>query len=177
MSTWWRRPWVRGPILTLTAVTWFAVLISPWYQLVIRDDLSWPYHRVFLLDKTRAPQRGDLVAFIMTPELAARVQPPRDRPYARVGKLWGKRLLGLPGDQITVTPLPDGRARIAINGHEVGVTLTRDRFGQDIRPATLVSPIPPGQVYVALPHPRSFDSRYWGYLRADQIVGVEIPLF
>jgi conjugal transfer pilin signal peptidase TrbI len=172
-------PWIRRPILALAGAVWIGLAISPVGHLAIRDDESYCCERVFWVWSTwiREPRRGDLVEFRMTPELAARVQPPRDRPYARVGRLWSKRVIGLPGDQVAQRPSPDGGVIIAINGQEVARTLTRDRYGQEIRAAALSSPIPPGRYYVQLEHPRSFDSRYFGYLPSEEIRGVVVPLW
>jgi conjugal transfer pilin signal peptidase TrbI len=83
----------------------------------------------------------------------------------------------MPGDIVEQRLHADGSVTIIINGREVGRTLTRDRYGQEIRAAELVSPIQPGQYYVQLEHPRSFDSRYFGYLAREDIRGVVIPLW
>jgi conjugal transfer pilin signal peptidase TrbI len=156
-----------GVIWTLLAVA------SPWYQLALRSDESLPDYRLYLIEKGREPQRGELVAFVMAQTSADRVQPAGlGRPYTRVGVLWTKRLVGVPGDRVEVR----GR-QVLVNGAVVGEGLERDRLGQPIRLATLESPIPRGQYYVALPHPRSFDSRYYGYVRGEDLRGVVTPIW
>lgn len=177
VAGWWRVPWVRWPVLGITGLTWVLILASPWAELVRRTDESWPHHRLFLVLKDRRPERGELVAFRMTPELAARVQPSRERPYARVGQLWLKRLWGMPGDRVETSTLPDDRTAVTVNGVSAGIALPADRFGQALAPAALPSPIPADRFYVMLSHPRSFDSRYWGYLRRDELLGVAVPLW
>lgn len=148
-------------------------VINPWLQLLIRDDESWPHHRFFLLRKGIAPERGSLVAFTMTDTYADRVKPGGiPRPYARVGLLWLKRVVGMPGDRVNVV-----EGVVHINGEEVAKGLKRDRLGQAIEVVSLESPVPNDAVFVALPYPRSFDSRYFGYVNMTDIIGEVIPLW
>ncbi|MEW6542472.1 MAG: S26 family signal peptidase [Nitrospirota bacterium] len=168
---WWRSPALRWPVLAVTTLLWIMILASPWVGLAIRSDESWPHHRLFLIVKARSPARGEFAAFSMTAELAARVQPPRDRPYARVGALWMKRVVGIEGDRITLLPMNGGQTMILINGQRTGVALSHDRTGQPIQVAALPAVIPPGYVYVSLDHPRSFDSRYFGLVPMAAILG------
>jgi conjugal transfer pilin signal peptidase TrbI len=157
-----RHPKVVFALLGVGVIWPVLALASPWYQLALRSDESLPDYRLFLIQKGREPQRGELVAFVMAQASADRVQPAGPaRPYTRVGVLWTKRLVGVPGDQVEVR----GR-QVLVNGAVVGEGLERDRLG-----------IPPGQYYLALPHPRSFDSRYYGYVRAEDLRGVVTPIW
>lgn len=180
LAAWCARPAVRVPMAVLGLVLGLGLAASPWGQLLVRVDESWPYHRVFWLwrDDERI-ERGDLVVFEMTAELAARLTPPeaRTREYVRVGQWYLKRVLGLPGDRVAVEPLPDGRARIRINGTVVGETLGRDRMGRPIGAGPLAPVIPPGAYYLSLHTPRSFDSRYFGYVSTGTIEGRAVPLW
>ncbi len=179
-AAWCARPAVRTPAAVLGLVLALGLAASPWGQLLVRVDESWPHHRVFWLWRDdEAIERGDLVAFVMTEDLAARLTPPdaRTREYVRVGQLYLKRVLGLPGDRVTVEPLAGGRARIRINGIVVGETLGRDRLGRPIGTGPLDPVIPPGSYYLALDYPRSFDSRYLGYVSAGLIEGRVVPLW
>ena len=80
---------------------------------------------------------------------------------------------GLPGDAVTVA----GR-HVAINGEEVGVAKLQ---AYDHSPLVPITPtvIPPGHYYVQGTSPDSFDSRYQdsGLVRAEQVVGVVVPLY
>lgn len=168
-----RHPKVALALLGIGVIWPVLAVASPWYQLALRSDESLPDYRLFLIEKGREPQRGELVAFVMAQASADRVQPAGlARPYTRVGVLWTKRLVGVPGDRVEVR----GR-QVLVNGAVVGEGLERDRLGQPIRLAKLESPIPRGQYYVALPHPRSFDSRYYGYVRAEDLRGVVTPIW
>ena len=103
------------------------------------------------------PQRGDIVTF----------SSPKD------GKRMIKRIVGLPGDTVTVS----GRT-VAINGQVVGTAKTHSF---DRRPLDPITPtvIPPGHYYVQGTSADSFDSRYRvsGLVRAEQVLGTVVPLF
>ncbi|GJL52193.1 MAG: hypothetical protein NPIRA01_34200 [Nitrospirales bacterium] len=167
-ARWWIASCVVASILILALQA-----IQPWIQVLIRDDESWPHHRFFLLRKGISPERGSLVAFTMTDTYADRVKPGgMPRPYARVGLLWLKRVVGMPGDRVDVV-----EDVVRVNGEEVAKGLKRDRLGQDIEVVSLESPIPNDAVFVALPYPRSFDSRYFGYVNMKDIIGEVYPLW
>lgn len=173
-------PLVQRTMLGLGLVLLAGLLVSPWGQLLVRVDESWPHHRVFwLVRDPETYQRGDLVAYPLAPELVARLSPPeaRARDYVRTNHWYLKRILGMPGDRVTVEPLADGRARIRINGQPVGETVGRDRLGNRIDAGPLAAVIPSGYYYVALDHPRSFDSRYYGYVPESLLEGRVVPLF
>lgn len=167
--------------LTVVAIVLLAAqAVSPWGQLLVRFDESWPHHRFFWL--VRHPdryQRGDLVAFRMNDRLISHLEPAevRQRPYIRNGKLFLKQLVGMPGDQVTIIPLDPERDRIIINDRPVADTIGRDRLGNPIKTARLANRIPEHQYFVMLTHPRSFDSRYYGYVSLDMIEGRVIPLW
>ncbi len=166
-------PWVKRTALGLAALSLALTAISPWYQIYVRDDESLPQYCFFILHKGVLPQRGEYVAFEMAQEYADRVQPSGfQRPYARVGKLWLKEAYGLAGDTVRV----DGRT-IFVNNQVVAAVVEKDIFKQPVEPAHLSSPIPEGQYYLGLPHPRSFDSRVIGYVSSKDVRGVVWPIF
>lgn len=180
VTAWCARPAVVKAMAIAAVPLLVGLALSPWGQLFVRVDESWPYHRLFWLERDAEPiERGDLVAYRLTDGLADRIEPPeaRSRDYVRRGMWYLKRVLGMPGDRVRVEPLPDGRARIWINGTPVGETVGRDRLGQVIETARLAPVIPAGYYYVGLAHPRSFDSRYLGYVPASLIEGRIVPLW
>jgi type IV secretory pathway protease TraF len=168
-----RHRWTTRTALGLAAVSLALTAISPWYQIYVRDDESLPQYSFFILQKGALPKRGDYVAFEMAQEYADRVQPSGfQRPYARVGKLWLKEAYGLAGDSVHVK----GRI-IFVNDQPVASVIEKDIFKQPVEPAHFVSPIPEGEYYLGLPHPRSFDSRVIGYVSAKDVRGVVWPIF
>ena len=167
-----RHRWVHVGLMLFCGTIIAAGVIAPWYEVAARMSGSWPHHNFFLIQKGQSVGRGSLVAFIMQQDYAERVQPGRlHRDYADVGKRWMKRIVGVPGDHILVQD-----NEVYINGQSVGRGIGIDRYGQRIDLATLPETIPEGQYYVALPHPRSFDSRYYGLIRQADILGTVTPL-
>jgi len=168
-----RDGWMKRGAFILAAVSVTAWLVSPWYQIYVRDDESLPQYSFFLIKKGAVPKRGDYVAFEMTQAYADHVRPQgATRPYARVGKLWLKEAYGVTGDTVRV----DGRT-IYVNERQVATVIERDTYRQPIEPADLPSVIPDGAYYLGLPHPRSFDSRVIGLVEAKDVRGVVWPMF
>ena len=67
---------------------------------------------------------------------------------------------------------------VAINGEVVGQAKTHTHDRQVLEPI-LAAEIPAGHYYVQGTSPDSFDSRYQdsGLVRAEQVVGVVVPLY
>ncbi len=168
-----RYPGIKWAMIGVAAVTLGLVAVSPWYGIYVRDDQSLPQYSFFFVKKGAWPHRGDLVAFEMTQEYADRVRPSGfQRPYARVGQMWLKEAYGVAGDEVQVK----GRT-VVVNHRIVASVIEKDVFKQPVEPAEFVSPIPTGQYYLGLPHPRSFDSRVIGYVAEKDIKGVAWPIF
>lgn len=166
-------PWATRTALALAVASLVLTAISPWYQIYVRDDGSLPEYSFFILHKGVVPQRGEYVAFEMAQAYADRVQPSGfQRPYARVGQLWLKEVYGVTGDTVRV----EGRM-IFVNDRLVATVIDKDIFKQPVEPARFSSPIPEGEYYLGLPHPRSFDSRVIGYVSAKDVRGVVWPIF
>ena len=167
-----RHRWVHVGLMLFCGTIIAAGIIAPWYEVAARISGSWPHHNFFLIEKGQPVGRGDLVAFIMQQDYVDRVQPGHlHRDYADVEKRWIKRNVVVPGDHIAVKD-----NEVYINGQSVGRGFGIDRYGQRIELAPLPEIIPEGEYYVALPHPRSFDSRYYGLIRRANILGRVTPL-
>ncbi len=168
-----RDGWIKRCALGLAAISLGASMVSPWYEICVRDDESLPQYSFFLIKKGALPQRGDYVAFEMTQAYADRVRPQGPtRPYARVGKLWLKEVYGVTGDPVRI----EGRT-VYVNDRQVATVIERDKYQQPIEPADLPQVIPDGVYYLGLPHPRSFDSRVIGLVETKDLRGVVWPIF
>jgi len=108
-------------------------------------------------------KRGTKILFY-TPDLS---------PYYRAGMPFLKVVAGVPGDRI------ERRGRcFYINGKKAGCALEFDLQGRRIPYlADLSGIIPEGCYFVLGKHPRSFDSRYWGYVKHDQVAGIGYCIF
>jgi conjugal transfer pilin signal peptidase TrbI len=124
---------------------------------------------VFLVDsKERRIGRGDYVAFLsrgMT-------------PFYIDGTRVLKRVVGVAGDHILV----DGQG-VWVNGSFSGALLHVQPGGRLAGmgrvPGEFVrdEQVPAERWWVMGTSPRSFDSRYWGYISNDQIIGRARPLW
>ena len=114
----------------------------------------------------RPLQRGDFIVFSFAGEAQSRYPGLRGQPFFKIVR-------GLPGDTVTVAD-----RQVAVNGENVGIAKTH---AYDRRPLAPIAPtiIPPGHYYVQGTSPDSFDSRYQdsGLVRAEQVIGVVVPLF
>lgn len=160
-----------GMVIVYAAIFTVAA-ISPWYQIHMRDQESWPFHTVFLIKKGMLPERGELVAFQLREEYVERIEPHAPRTQIPVNTMWMKRVLGMPGDRVDVV-----ENQVVINGQPVASGFGRDRFGVPIYLTSFRGEIPLHQYYVSLPHPRSFDSRYYGMVKESDVIGLAVPLF
>ena len=78
-------------------------------------------------------------------------------------RLLSKRVIGLPGDRITITSFKNGGQAISVqNGSNPPILLPLLNTTQEGFPLTASKDaiVPEAKVFVAGDHPRSFDSRY-----------------
>ncbi len=99
-------------------------------------------------------------------------------PFYKKGTPAVKIMAGVPGDHVAVT-----EQGIAINGKHWG-PLTHVQRGEKLREMgrrleefLRDEEIPIGQFAMLGTYERSYDSRYWGYIRHDQIIGRAVPLW
>jgi conjugal transfer pilin signal peptidase TrbI len=160
-------------------------LITSRYTIGIAHQECLP-ERIWLIDKAVKPShRGEYISF-----KAQYI--PRFKETTTLTKI----IEGVPGDTIIVSPF-SGTQEITLNGMkrqmkikaEVSVVSadgSRSRFiayetGSDGRALPFVYgygtyTIPKGRYFVAGKHPGSYDSRYWGVIKEENIVGKAHPV-
>ncbi|MEM6679822.1 MAG: signal peptidase I [Pseudomonadota bacterium] len=114
---------------------------------------------LFLVDlHDREIARGGFVAF---------------RPPATIAEHYGrpvaflKRIVGLPGDRVTV-----GQVQTTVNGREVGKGLAlATRLEVDAQDLVRSFIVPESAVFLMGDTADSYDGRYWGALPASEIIG------
>lgn len=146
---------------------WF----SGHYRIVydsIKGENCLPYS-VFLVDlRDRVTDRGEYIAFVTR----------QMEPFYANGTVAVKLIAGVPGDRVQV-----GTEGVAINGHRWGALLhLKDgeklwRMGRRLSDVERDEVIPEGHLWMMGTNPRSYDSRYWGYIDNEQIIGRAIPLW
>jgi len=123
-----------------------------------QDRQCLPPHRWFLIDRhDRDMTRGAIIAFAALGL----------GPYFLDGQILIKRAAGIAGDRIQVDP-----ETVAVNGTKVGEGLAL--AGTLQRPAADFlrdDSVPPGHLWVMGATADSFDSRYWGFLPQQQVIG------
>ena len=90
----------------------------------------------------------------------------KEKPYVKVVRC-------LPGQWLKTEP----DRTFWCDGEFLGMAATKDSKG---RPTPLFSyngRIPEGRYFVLGEHPMSFDSKYWGFVRRDEITARAKPLF
>ncbi len=116
-------------------------------------------HRWFVIDRhDQNVWRGDLVAFAADARMA---------PWVPTGRVVVKIATGVTGDRVEVD-----EHRTAINGKTVseGLALS-EKLGRTPADFTRQENVPGSALWVTGTHPKSFDSRYWGFVYERQIIG------
>ena len=163
-----RRWYFYLPIFAVWGFAYTRVFIDPTPRLPILFNWtpSLPYRMAVLRHGPCSLQRGDFIVFSFDGEAQTRYPGLRGQPFFKIVR-------GLPGDIVTVVD-----RQVAINGQAVGIAKTQ---AYDHRPLAPITPtlIPSRHYYVQGTSPDSFDSRYQdsGLVRAEQVVGVVVPLF
>jgi conjugal transfer pilin signal peptidase TrbI len=161
-----RHGWVYavGLLLTALALTAGPPLAERFRIGVgLQQALCLPPYRVFLIDRHARPRRGDYLAFRSDERLL---------PWFRPGLIVIKALQGVAGDHVVVADT------VQINGQVVatpsltlGITPLAGALRRQPEEFRRDEIIPAGAGWVMGQTLDSFDSRYWGYVRDEQIIG------
>ena len=125
-------------------------------------------HRVFLLRPMPAQiETNDYMVF-------------RHRDLAQVRQGLGanrermiKRVGCRPGEWLRV----DAEHRFTCDGRPLGQALATDSQGRPLPRFIHNGPVPEGQLFLVGTHPRSYDSRYFGFVHAREILHQALPLW
>ncbi|WP_415841976.1 conjugative transfer signal peptidase TraF [Paracidovorax anthurii] len=164
-----RRRWiVYLPVFAIWGFAYARLFIDPTPRVPVLFNWtpSLPY-RMALMQYGHAPlRRGDLIVFAFDGEAQAQYPGLRRQPFFKIVR-------GLPGDAVTL----QGRL-VHVNGEPMGIAKTHAHDRNPLAPIDAVV-IPAGHYYVQGTSADSFDSRYResGLVRADQVLGVVVPLF
>ena len=142
----------------------FAPLLVPQLTLVMSPSIE-----AWIVRKAPGPiERGDYVMFTLRHPIAG------PKPI-----LVTKHALCMPGDRLTMMETPSLQAVRALdgsyfcNGALLGVSLPSAHNGMKLEHMHWSGIIPKGMIYVGSPHPRGFDSRYFGLLPTSRLTRME----
>ncbi len=163
-----RRWYLYLPLFTIWGFAYVRLFIDPTPRvpILVNWTPSLPYHVALMQFQRHPVVRGDLIVFAFAGEAKSHYPGLRGQPFF-------KRVRGIPGDVVTVI-----ERTVFINGEPVGQAKVRAFDGHPLAPIAPVV-IPPDHFYVQGIGPNSFDSRYResGLVRADQVLGVVVPIF
>ena len=146
-----------------------SCLLGAWLpgQITVATSASLD-HRVFLLRPVPAQIETDDYLVFRHRDLAQVRQglgANRERMIKRVGCR--------PGEWLRV----DAELRFSCDGSPLGQALTNDSQGRPLPRFTHNGPVPAGQLFLVGTHPRSYDSRYFGFVHAREILHQALPLW
>lgn len=111
---------------------------------------------IYRLEKPGKIERDKLYIFLF----------PYNTKYYKKGELFIKYAKCLPGDKLEVKGL-----KYYCNGKYFATAKKTDSKGVPVKHFVYNGIVPAGKVFMYAPHPRSYDSRYWGFLDTDKITG------
>lgn len=180
----------KKQIIILAAVITFSAALAfvhQFYEIKFTDSRTdcFPYKVWYINKQDKEPSPGDFIMFA-TPANAAH--------YFPKNKRWIKKVLATSGGRVDVVPAPPGETSLVLMGgmerklpvkarvtviqgetRETFVAFASDSLGRKltvIRQQT----IPSGEYYLYSPIARSYDSRYWGLVKKNEILGTAHPI-
>lgn len=154
-------------VLTFTGVSLGLLSLLPLAPALIWNHTESLPVGLYRVEHTDAA-RGDIV--VVSPAGALR-QLFDDYDALPAGRLLLKQLVAASGDTVCRE-----QASITINGADVAVAESRNAAGRPLPAWSGCRRLGLDDVVVLAPHAGSFDSRYFGPIGADQIIGVAHPL-
>ena len=142
-------------VLVILGLTGIYKLFSRFYTLWFMTSNS-DYAEVMVCTTEEVPlsefKRGDFVGFRYY-----------GKPYPEYKLAKGtfviKQIWGFPGDYLKVDD-----EHVYVNGELVAGVLHRDSKGRPVKVFYYDGEVPEGKIFVMAAHPRSFDSRYYGFV-------------
>lgn len=130
-----------------------------------QDVLSTGYRWFFVMRRHAASAAGEYVAFKVDA---------RALPYFKPGEIFVKRIACM-----FPCHVEESETSLSLNGEpEPPINpLVVAKLGRSVKDFQSSRDLRPGEMFVLGSNPRSFDSRYWGELTQDQVVGLAHPIF
>jgi len=94
---------------------------------------------------------------------------PKNTFYYKKGTIFTKYIRCIEGDTLNTKGL-----NYYCNGKFIGKARTHDSKGRSIKNFVFNGVIPKGKYFAMGTHPKSYDSRYWGFVSKRDIIGVTL---
>jgi len=125
-------------------------------------------HRIFFLSPALTKMRtGDYLVF----------RHPEDQAYARKSLTNNDRMIKkvgcAPGEFLRVS----ADRQFTCNERPLGMALEVDSKGNPLPRFVFNGPVPSGQLFMTGTDPRSFDSRYFGFISENEIIFRAVPIW
>ena len=152
-------------VIILLAVFLLGAWLPP--RLSVATSASLKHRIFFLLPKPAQVERGDYLVFRH-----------QNLPQAQHGlnpkiELMIKKAACLAGEHLK----RDDQARFFCNDTLLGKALSADSSGKPLPRFTFNGSIPADKIFVSGEHPRSYDSKYFGFINAEDILHKALPLW
>ncbi|MHB8810649.1 MAG: S26 family signal peptidase [Desulfobulbaceae bacterium] len=159
---------LRGREKAIALVVLAALLVGVWLpeRIIVATSASLDY-RVFFLVPASAIKSGDYLVFRHSD--ATFVPQGLNRDNNRLIKRVGCG----PGETLT----SDGERQFFCNGILLATALDRDSKGQALPRFHYSGTVPAGSFFMVGSNPRSFDSKYFGFINVDEILYKALPLW
>jgi conjugative transfer signal peptidase TraF len=154
--------------IAVATVSACALTVGLGRTLVWNETASLP-RGLYLVERTNHLHAQDLVALDIPANVARLVSERHYMPSHQSTLL--KHVAALPGDSVCIS-----NGVLAVNGADLGPTISTDTLGRPLPEFEFCGPVPPGHVFLASSHPRSFDSRMFGFVSIEHIRGKASPL-
>jgi len=157
---------------TLAIVVLAALLVGAWLpeRIIVSTSPSLQY-RVFFLIKTKINKKVETGDYLVFRHKDTRfIHKGLDQENNRLVKKVGCS----PGDVLTRDAV---KKEYFCGQTSLGTALTIDSKGRTLPSFQFTGPIPEGSYFVVGSNPRSFDSKYFGFVHADEILYKALPLW
>ena len=154
---------------TLAIIVLAALLTGAWLpgRIIVSTSPSLNY-RVFFLTKTKDTiRKGDYLVFKHKETSFVRkgLNPDNDHFVKKVGCS--------PGDQLSIVP----ERKFFCGKRELGTALDTDSKGRTLPLFQWNGTVPQDSYFMVGANPRSFDSKYFGFVHADEILYKVLPIW
>jgi conjugal transfer pilin signal peptidase TrbI len=145
------------------------LLVGAWLpgRITVATSGSLDYRVFFLLPAPTKVELGDYLVFRRQDlsQVQSGLRAEHDQVLKKVGCL--------PGDQL----LMDETHHFFCNGRLLGQAFEADSKGRPLPRFSFNGPVPADKLFMVGTHPRSFDSKYYGFIEAHEISHQALPLW